>query len=130
MSESPNLALIRRVYESRMAPEVTKEVMAPDLVWDITPGFPNSGVYHGWDSVAKDFFGTPMPNIVSLGAVPENFYADDEGHVFVAGHYHAETKSGSTADVRFIHLWTVRDGKAVSMRQAADSHVLQEALKG
>ena len=71
-----------------------------------------------------------MPNIVSFGAVPEEFYADDEGHVFVFGHYHAETKAGDKADVRFIHLWTVRDGKAVSMRQAADSHVLQEALKG
>ena len=59
MSDSPNLALIRRLYESRMAPEVTAEIMAPDLVWDITPGFPNSGVYHGWDSVPNDFFGTP-----------------------------------------------------------------------
>ena len=68
MSDSPDLALIRRVYESRMAPEVTKEVMAPDFVWDITPGFPNSGVYHGWDSVAKDFFGRTMPNYASFGA--------------------------------------------------------------
>jgi len=87
-------------------------------------------VYHGWASAAQDFFGRTMPNYESFGAVPEEFYADDEGHVFVFGHYHAETKTGNKADVRFIHLWTVRDGKAVSMRQAADSHVLQEALKG
>ncbi|MFD7933652.1 nuclear transport factor 2 family protein [Streptomyces sp. NPDC059755] len=68
-------------------------------------------------------------SVASVPAVPPA-YADDEGHVFVVGHYHAETKTGDKADVRFIHLWTVRDGKAVSMRQAADSHVLQEALKG
>ncbi|MFF9808257.1 nuclear transport factor 2 family protein [Streptomyces coeruleorubidus] len=129
MSDSPHLTLIRRVYESRMAPEVTSEVMAPDLVWDITPGFPNSGVYHGWDSVAADFF-AKMTEYESFGPVPEEFYADDAGHVFVFGHYHAETKTGNTADVRFLHLWTVRDGKAVRMQQIADSHVLQEALKG
>ncbi|MFI6699059.1 nuclear transport factor 2 family protein [Streptomyces sp. NPDC050509] len=130
MSDSPNIALIRRLYESGMSPEATVEIMAPDLVWDITPGFPGSGVYHGWDSVAKDFFGGMMPNYESFGAVHEEFYADGRGHVFVYGHYHAETKTGNKADVRFIHLWTIRDGKAVRMQQAADSHVLQEALKG
>jgi hypothetical protein len=50
MSDSPNIILIRRLYESGMAPEVNEELIAPDLVWDITPGFPYGGVYHGWDS--------------------------------------------------------------------------------
>ncbi|MET8980127.1 hypothetical protein ABZX85_31440 [Streptomyces sp. NPDC004539] len=81
MSNSPNLTLIRRLYESGMAPEVTQEVMSDDLVWDITPGFPNSGVYHGWDNASKDFFGVMMPSYESFGAVPEEFYADDENHV-------------------------------------------------
>lgn len=129
MPETPNTALVRRLYESGMAPEVTAEVMAPDLVWDITPGFPYSGVYHGWDNASKDFFGRMMPNFESFGAVPEEYYADDD-HVFVLGHYHAETKTGDEADVRFIHLWTIRDGKAARMRQAADSHVLQQVLNG
>jgi ketosteroid isomerase-like protein len=128
MSEPPNIALVRRLYESKMAPEVTKEVIAPDLIWDITPGFPNSGVYHGWDDVAQNFFGQIMPNYESFGAVPEEYFADDDNHVFVFGHYHAETRSGNTADVRFIHLWTVRDGQLVRMRQAADSYVLRQAL--
>lgn len=130
MSDSPNIALVRRLYDSRMAPEVTKEIMAPNVVWDVTPGFPNSGVYHGWDSVAADFFGPIMPDYESFGAVPEDFYADDNDHVFVFGHYHAETKCGKKADVRFIHLWTLRDGKLARMRQAADSHILRQALNG
>ncbi|HST82450.1 MAG TPA: nuclear transport factor 2 family protein [Kineosporiaceae bacterium] len=128
MSAPTNIALVRRLYESRMAPEVTKEVIAPDLVWDITPGFPNSGVYHGWDDVAENFFGPIMPNYESFGAVPEEYFGDDDNHVFVFGHYHAEAKQGSTADVRFIHLWTVRDGQLVRMRQAADSYVLRQLL--
>ncbi|RAG86983.1 hypothetical protein DN069_03695 [Streptacidiphilus pinicola] len=130
MSDNPNIALVRRLYDSGMAPEVTTEIMSPDLVWDITPGFPNSGVYHGWDSVGRDFFGPIMPSYKTFGARAEQFFGDEEGHVFVLGHYHAETKTGNTADVRFIHFWTVADGKLAHLIQAADSHVLQEALKG
>lgn len=130
MSDSPNVALVRRLYDSKMAPEVANEVIAPDLVWDITPGFPNSGIYHGWESVGKDFFGVIMPSYESFDAVPEAFYGADDNRVFVFGHYHAETTTGNTADVRFIHMWTIRDGKLAHMQQAADSHILREALKG
>ena len=127
-SVSPNLTLVRRLYDSGMAPEVAAEIISPDLVWDITPGFPHGGVYHGWESVGQDFFGQLLPNFESFGAQPEHFFADDDGHVFVYGHYHAVTTSGNTAEVRFIHLWTVSDGQLVHMQQAADSHVLQTAL--
>ncbi|MFJ8028218.1 nuclear transport factor 2 family protein [Streptomyces sp. NPDC096311] len=128
MSDSANIALVRRFYESRMAPEVIAEIVAPDLVWDITPGFPGGGIYQGWDNVARDFFGPMRPNFESLGTVPEQYYEDGDGHVFVLGHYHAETKSGNKADVRFIHLWTIRAGKITGLVQAADSHVLQQTL--
>ncbi|MEU6548920.1 nuclear transport factor 2 family protein [Streptomyces sp. NPDC046915] len=128
LSDSPNIAVVRHLYESRMAPEVTAEIVAPDLVWDITPGFPLGGIYHGWDSVGRDFFGPMMPDYESFGSVPEHYYADEDDHVFVLGHYRAETKSGNKAEVRFIHLWTVRDGKIVHLVQAADSHVLHQAL--
>lgn len=71
MSDNADLALVRSLYDSGMAPEVTAEIISPDLVWDITPGFPSGGVYHGWESVGRDFFGSLMPNFASFGAVPE-----------------------------------------------------------
>jgi ketosteroid isomerase-like protein len=127
MPDSPNNTLVHRLYDSKADPAVTKEIMAPDIVWDITPGFPNSGVYHGYDSMVNDF-GPLLPRFESFYAEAEQYYADDEGHVLVLGHYHAVTKEGEKADVRFIHLWTVRDGKLAHLQQAADSHVLQQAL--
>lgn len=130
MSESSNIALARRLYDSNADPAVTKEIMAPDIVWDITPGFPFGGVYHGYDSMMNEFFGSLLPGFGSFGAKAEQYYATDDDHVFVFGHYHGETKTGETADARFIHLWTVRDGKLAHLRQAADSHVLQQALNG
>ena len=126
MSDSVNVALVRRVYDSGMAPEVTAEVIDPDIVWDITPGFPYGGIYKTWASAGADFFGRLAPDFASFGAVAEQFY-DAGAHVFVRGHYHAVSKSGQEADARFIHLWTVRDGKLTHLVQAADSHVVQQA---
>jgi ketosteroid isomerase-like protein len=128
MSDSANIALVRRLYDTQLAPEVTSEIMSPDLVWDITPGFPNSGIYHGWDSVARDFFGRFMPDYESYTAEAEQFYADDEGHVFVYGYYHATPKGGQEVRIRFAHLWTVRDGKLTHQQQVADTHILHEAI--
>jgi ketosteroid isomerase-like protein len=60
----------------------------------------------------------------------EQFYPDGDKHVFVAGHYHGTTKSGTSTTARFIHLWTIRDGKLAHMQQAADSLVIDRALNG
>ena len=128
MSDSANITLVRRLYDSGMAPEVTAEIIADDLVFDVTPGFPGGGVYHGWDSVGRDFFGQIAPLYDSFYAGAEQFFADGQDHVFVYGHYHATPKGSEEVQVRFIHLWTVRDGKLAHMVQAADSHILRQAL--
>ncbi|WP_405668123.1 nuclear transport factor 2 family protein [Streptomyces sp. NBC_01166] len=130
MSEHPNVTLVRRLYESKMAPDVIDEIVDPELVWDITPGFPNGGVYQGWASVSEDFFGTLQPLFASLGSVSEEYLAAGDDHVVVLGHYHATTAAGAQADARFVHVWTVRGGKLTRLRQTADSHVLQQALAG
>ncbi|MFJ8358411.1 nuclear transport factor 2 family protein [Streptomyces sp. NPDC093984] len=128
MSASADIALVRKVYESKAAPEVLQEVMDPELVWDITPGFPGGGVYHGLESVGRDFFGPLMENFEAFYPVGEEYFADDEGHVFALGHYHAVTKKGNSADVRFVHIWTARDGKLVKLQQAGDSLVVDRVL--
>ncbi len=128
MSKADNIALARRLYDSGADPAVTREIMAPDLVWDISPGFPFGGIYRGYDSMMSDFFGQLVPLFNSWHAEAQEYYGDDENHVFVFGQYHGVTKDGNRADVRFIHLWTVRDGKLAALKQAADSHVVQRAL--
>ncbi|WP_063045194.1 nuclear transport factor 2 family protein [Nocardia pseudovaccinii] len=128
MSATDNIAVVRRMYESKAAPDVLAEVIDPDILWDITPGFPGGGVYHGFESVGRDFFGPLFEQVDALYPVGEKYYADDADHVFALGHYHCVTKKGQTADIRFIHIWTVRDGKLAELRQAADSLVLDRAL--
>ncbi|MEU6419184.1 nuclear transport factor 2 family protein [Streptomyces spiralis] len=129
MSDSPNVVLVRRLYDSGMDPAVAAETIDPDIVWDITPGFPYGGVYRTWASAGADFFGRLAPHFAAFGAVAEEFY-DAGDHVFVHGHYRAVSKSGQASDARFIHLWTVRDGKLTRLIQAADSHIVQQAANG
>jgi len=126
MSES-SVALVRRLYDSGAAPEVMMEIISPDLVWDITPGFPFGGVYHGRDSMMNDFFGRLVPLVNSWAAVAEQYFPSDDDTVFVVGHYHG-VKGDQKADMRFIHQWTVRNGKLAALKQAADSHLAQQLL--
>ncbi|MFI0449722.1 nuclear transport factor 2 family protein [Actinomadura sp. 6N118] len=129
MSDSPSVAVVRRLYDSKGDPAVSQEIMAPDIVWDITPGFPNGGVYHGFDSVVNDFFGPLFGRFDTFYPVAEEFYADGD-HVIALGDYQGSTKTGKNVQVRFIHLWTVREGKLARMQQAADSLVVDRALNG
>lgn len=128
MSKSENISLVLRVYESGANPDVTREVMDKDILWDITPGFPFGGVYEGYENTLKDFFGKFLPHFSSFLTEAQSWYGDEEGNVFVIGEYHGVTLYGKKADVRFIHHWTVKNGKLTSLKQVADSFILREAL--
>ncbi|MCW8378331.1 hypothetical protein [Streptomyces justiciae] len=69
MSDSPNVALVRRLYDSGMAPDMVAEVIDPEIVWDITPGFPYGGVHRTRASVGADFFSHLTPGFLSFDAV-------------------------------------------------------------
>src|SRR5215471_20922807 len=56
MSDTSQIALIRKLYGARGNVNVFKSLLADDLEYDIAEGFPNGGVYRGIDSVVNDFF--------------------------------------------------------------------------
>lgn len=127
MSDSQNLSIVRRLYESGMAPDVVAEIVATDFVFDITPGFPFGGVYHGWPDVAENSFGRLTPSYESFGPITEDFHATGN-LVVVQGHYHAVSKSGQAGDIRFVHTWHVVDGHLTHLRQTTDSHIAHQLL--
>jgi uncharacterized protein len=52
MLDSAQVAVVRRLYEARGNPEVIRQVLAPDVRWEVVEGFPYSGVYVGLDDGA------------------------------------------------------------------------------
>ena len=56
MSDSSQIALIRKLYGARGNVSVFKSLLADDLEYDIAEGFPNGGVYRGIDTIVSGFF--------------------------------------------------------------------------
>jgi len=56
MSDTSQVALIRKLYGARGNVNVFKSLLADDAEWDITEGFPKGGLYRGLNKTVSDFF--------------------------------------------------------------------------
>ena len=56
MSDTSQIALIRKLYAAMGDVNAFKSLLADDAVWDIAEGFPNGGVYRGIDTIVSGFF--------------------------------------------------------------------------
>ena len=126
MSDTSQIALIRKLYDAMGDVNSFKSLLANDVEWDIAEGFPNGGVYRGLDTTFKGFF----PFLADF----DEFYAKGDeyfesgDHVIVLGRYFGVTKKGRKMQARMAHFWTIRDGKVVRLQQTADTHLIAQAL--
>jgi hypothetical protein len=127
-SPNENVAIVRRLYEARGNPEIIRQVLAPDVRWEVVEGFPYSGVYQGLNGVS-DFFTRLFGDFADWHTKPaEIFEAGDR--VIGLGFYSGRAKAtGGTFKARFAHVWTVRDGVIVRLQQCADTVQLAKALR-
>jgi uncharacterized protein len=126
MSDTPQIALIRKLYSAMGDVNVFKSLLVDDVEWDIAEGFPKGGVYRGIDSVVNDFFAFTADFNEFYAKGDEYFESGD--HVIVLGRYFGVTKKGRKAQARFAHFWTIRDGKIVRLQQTGDTLLIAQAL--
>ena len=126
MSDSSQIALIRKLYGARGNANVFQSLLAADVEWDIAEGFPNGGVYRGIEGVF-DFF--------AFVADFDEFYAEGDeyfesgDHVIVLGRYFGVTKKGRRVQSRFAHFRTcetARSGACSRPPTPFSSHKLWE----
>src|SRR5215470_5808770 len=126
MSDTSQIALIRKLYAAMGDVNSFKSLLADDLEYDIAEGFPNGGVYRGLDTVVSEFF----PFLADF----DEFYAKGDeyfesgDHVIVLGQYLGVSKNGRRLKSRFAHFWTIRDGKVGRLQQTADTLLIAQAL--
>jgi len=48
----------------------------------------------------------------------------------VVGHFRGSAKSGAAVNVPFVHLWTMREGKAASFENVVDRDLWTQAWGG
>jgi len=126
VTAADDITLARRFYGACGDRAVIREVMAPDVVWDITHGFPLGGVYAGLDAVLDEFLAGLDKLLASVSTRPERFFADGDGHVTVLGHYAVTGRSGRFIDLRFVHIWTIEHAKLSHLNHTADTALLAE----
>ena len=126
MSDTSQIALIRKLYDARGNVNTFKSLLADDLEYDIAEGFPNGGVYRGIDRVVNDFF-TFLADFDEFYAEGDEYFESGD-HVIVLGRYVGVTKKRRRVQARFAHFWTLRDGKIVRLQQTADTLLIARAL--
>lgn len=101
---------------------------APDVEWIEMAGFPYAGTYRGPAAVREGVFERLGAEWVGYQAAPEDLVADGE-HVVAFGTYSGTYgATGKAMSARFVHHWTVRDGRVVRFEQFTDTHLVRQAM--
>jgi ketosteroid isomerase-like protein len=126
-----NLEIVQRSYDAFERGDLAAVLadLDPEIEWHQAQGLPHGGLYRGRDEVSRNVFEPLDAEWWSeFSAVPDEFL--DAGEQVVAlGRYRGTAKgTGKFLDVPFVHVWTLRDGRATRFRQFLDTAGWIEAL--
>jgi uncharacterized protein len=124
-----NVELVRGVYDAFARGDVDTvfAAMTPGIEWDESEGMPYGGVYHGREAIVENVFGPILADVDGFTANPDEVLALDEARVFARGK-HGGTGAAGPVDARFVHIWTIADGKVSRYEQLADTRKFCDAV--
>jgi len=128
MADTPNVSVVRRLYEARGNPEVIRQVLGSEVRWEVVDGFPYGAVYKNRDSVLRDFFGRLFTDFDEFVANGSEFFESGENVIALGNYSGRARRSGRRFTARFAHVWTLQDGLIVRLQQCADTVQLVRAL--
>jgi ketosteroid isomerase-like protein len=96
------------------------------IEWTIPGPHSLAGVYEGHAGVGGFF--ERVATAYELQVRPEEFLPLDEERVLVLGTHVVDGAAGH-AEIRFAHVWAVRDGRAVSFYEYTDTERLAEQVR-
>jgi len=125
-----NVAVVQGIYDAFAAGDVAGVLgrMSPDIVWNEANNFPyaDGNPYKGPQAVAEGVFARCIGEWDGFGVdIDEVLDAGDT--VVGLGHYVGTFKAtGKPQRTQLVHVWRIKDGKAVQFQQYADTlHVAQ-----
>lgn len=126
-----NVAIVRRSYEAFARGDMDAVVadFHADIEWHQAQGLPHGGFYRGRAEVEQAIF-APLEDEWWDGFEATPTEVLDAGEeVVVLGRYTGRSKrTGSRLDVPFVHVWSLRKGKAIRFRQFLDTAGWNSAL--
>jgi ketosteroid isomerase-like protein len=124
-----NVELVRGVYEAfgRGDVDAVFAAMKPDIEWDECEGMPYGGVYRGREAIVEKVFGPILADVEAFTADPEEILPLDDARVIARGRHGGKGTHGPV-DARFVHIWTLTDGKVSRYEQLADTRRFCDAV--
>lgn len=129
---STNVGRVKALYAAFAAKDerAIRAIMDPEIQWIQNPGFPGGGHQRGVDSVLANSFARLRTEWTGWRARVDE-YLDAGGSVVAIGAYlgtHATT--GKAMEAAFAHVYDLREGRIVRMRQFTDTAMIERASRG
>ena len=120
-----NVAVVQGIYDAFGRGDVGAVLgaMSPDIVWHEAESFPYSdrNPYVGPQAVAEGVFGRILNEWDGFQVAPDEIL-DAGDAVVMLGRYRGICKaSGKAQHPQVVHVWRVKDGKAIRFQQYADT---------
>jgi ketosteroid isomerase-like protein len=107
-----------------------KELLHPDVEFNVCAGWPNGGTFHGSRAVLEDFFPQSAKAWTTMSLAPEQIIESGDNYV-VRGRYVGVARGTEMPfELEFVHIWRVQDNQLISLNQIADTAVLAAAMSG
>ncbi|MDB5680612.1 MAG: hypothetical protein JWO16_417 [Sphingomonas bacterium] len=129
-----NVAVIKGIYDAFGAGDVAGVLgaMSPDIVWHEAENFPyaDRNPYVGPQAVAEGVFGRCIGEWDGFN-VQMTDLIDGGDRVVALGRYGGAYKtSGGAMNPQAVHVWTLKDGKAIAFQQYIDTLAVSRAMEG
>jgi ketosteroid isomerase-like protein len=124
---SDGLDRLKAAYEAFKTQDIPTLMAAfdEDIEWTCPDALPFGGTYRGHDGVGS-FFGQLGNSWQEISIEPEEFI--EAGNVIVVPVQTRGRGAGGALESRNLHLWRMRDDKAVSFREYPDTARVLQAL--
>ena len=118
---SANVELVRAIYERFRADDLDAALalLDPEVEVHDRPEIPDPQVHRGHEGVLTSL-GVSQETFDGLDLVPEEFLDAGDRVVVVFRFQGIGRESGIPIDERLVHVWTIRDGKAIRMEVRSD----------
>ena len=128
MSEE-NVEVVRRTYEAfnRGGLDAVTDLAHPDIEFVPPPIWPDSPTLRGIDAI-QEMARQWIETFDDFQIAPERFIEAGQDQVLVFVRDRGRVKgSGAEIDNRFIHVWTIREGKIAKWESFTDEAAALEA---
>ena len=124
-----NVEVVRGVYDAfgRGDVDAVFAAMEPDIEWDESEGMPYGGVYRGREAIVGNVFGPILADVEGFTAEPDEILPLDGSRVMARGRHGGKGARGPV-DARFVHIWTLSDGRVSRYEQLADTRRFCDAV--